>query len=1262
MNRLLILTAAVLILASAAAAAPTEHQSLRILPAPGKVTIDGKFTDWDLTGGIFICDDPETQRDKFAVWVHAMYDTQNLYVLARWVDPTPLNNPGVTIADHGFQGDCLQFRTLTAAGTPDEVGNHFTCWRGKDGKDVIKVEKGLKFDKGIVDDAKKEGAQQAFQTGADGNGYVQEIAVPWNLVTKDGQAPKAGSVMTMTVEPNFTIGATGRLTIKDLFKPGVTPDRVFTFMGSGCWGPATFEPVGKVTPQPCRLADAREFAVKMEKGVPVIDWTGLVKSKEMPGFKDIEFAMPEDGYICLNVKDAEGKVIRHLLTCNFMSKGKHTVKWDGLTTWSWTRPGAPVPPGEYTWSALWHKGIGLRLVGWAHNAGRAPWDDGTGTSNWGGDHGVPVACATEGEMVYLGWSGAEAGQAVVGADLAGNVKFRNTRFSMTGVTHVAADGGIFYGAARGDTIYRLDGNSGAYSMWQGAESCDLVIKKLMAETPGKPEKCDGLDARGGKLYLAFTKDNCVAVADGKTGRLLKTVAVQAPGNLKAAGDTLVYVVSGGKTVLALDPASGETKTFVDGLSGASAVAVDSGGKVYVAVREPDNQVKVYDPAGKETLAIGRKGGRALVGKWTPDGMAFAAGLAVDGEGKVWVAEADPWPKRISTWDSKTGKFIKEYFGPTMYGANGGAIDPLDPTVMVGHGCEWKIDPKTGRDTCVAVITRDGMSNSRFGIGAGGRLYLAVASNWAFDTGPVTIYERVGDGEYKTRAALTYEVDPKDKKVLKTLYWADENGDGRRQDSEIAAAPGQIRVSGWYMYMTPDLTFYAGDRRLKVTGFTPCGAPKYDIANAAKMPARGLGSADGRLLLQWGEYGVDHGLYACYDLASGKVLWNYPDNFVGVHGSHNACPPAVGMIRGSFDPCGAAQLPQPIGNLWVIPTNVGEWHILTGGGFYLTRLFQPDPLKVEWPREAVPGAILNNSPCGSGGEDFGGSIACTKDGKLYLQAGKTAFWNVEVVGLETVKALKGGKVKIAQDDVKRAEAIRAAQLQATVGTRRVIVRKITPAFTGDIEKDFKGAEIIQYKKQDDAAVRSAAAWDDTSLYLAWDVRDKTPWQNAAGLPEFIYCKGDSVDFQLGADPKADKNRAEAAQGDLRLSIGNFKGTPTAVLFRKVAKDKKNRKVFSSGVVKEYPMDSVAVVEGAKIEVKKRGDGYVVEAAVPLAALELKPADGLTLRGDFGALHGDPGGQDTVLRTYWNNQHTGIVNDEVFELQMEPKNWGELIFKQ
>ena len=58
---------AALAFAAAAPAVPTENLGVRALPAPGKVQIDGRIDDWDLTGGIFACDDPETQRDQFAV-------------------------------------------------------------------------------------------------------------------------------------------------------------------------------------------------------------------------------------------------------------------------------------------------------------------------------------------------------------------------------------------------------------------------------------------------------------------------------------------------------------------------------------------------------------------------------------------------------------------------------------------------------------------------------------------------------------------------------------------------------------------------------------------------------------------------------------------------------------------------------------------------------------------------------------------------------------------------------------------------------------------------------------------------------------------------------------------------------------------------------------------------------------------------------------------------------------------------------------------
>lgn len=162
---------------------------------------------------------------------------------------------------------------------------------------------------------------------------------------------------------------------------------------------------------------------------------------------------------------------------------------------------------------------------------------------------------------------------------------------------------------------------------------------------------------------------------------------------------------------------------------------------------------------------------------------------------------------------------------------------------------------------------------------------------------------------------------------------------------------------------------------------------------------------------------------------------------------------------------------------------------------------------------------------------------------------------------------------------------------------------------------------------------------------------------------MYATGDTVDLQLGTDPQATPKRRDAVLGDLRLSIGNFQGQPTAVAYRRVATEKAPRKFFS-GVVREgYEMQSVVVLKDATIEVKtdQRRRNYTVEAAIPLKALGLTIKPGLKLTGDLGATHGDPTGKDTILRTYWNNQQTGLVADEVFELKMQPANWGRLSFE-
>ena len=508
---------------------------------------------------------------------------------------------------------------------------------------------------------------------------------------------------------------------------------------------------------------------------------------------------------------------------------------------------------------------------------------------------------------------------------------------------------------------------------------------------------------------------------------------------------------------------------------------------------------------------------------------------------------------------------------------------------------------------------------------------------------------------------------------KTLFWADADGDQQQQPEEVQSLPEQLDVGGyllWSMNLNTDLAFYGTGRdktlQVRVKDFTTCGAPVYDLASIKELPPMNgpLASPDNRLVLSADHEHPDGGAFRCYEVETGRHLWTYPNPWTGVHGSHRAPGPAAGLIRGAFGIVGNATLPEPAGSIWAINSNVGEWHVLTGDGFYLTRLFQPDSQKRKYPEKAVPGAVVDDIPPGLGGEDFGGSLIQAPDGRIYIEAGKTANWSIEAVGFDTIRNLGNGILSISPAEAIAAELAAGGRKQAEEKAKNVVIRKKTiGAFTGDLGRDFGDAQRLAYQRQPNASVASVAAWDDTHLYLGWEVKDSTPWVNGADVPEFMYTCGDTVDFQLALAPDAARNRDEAAAGDIRLSIGNYKGEPTAALFRYVAPDRRgdSTRSFSSGVVEGYMVDSVEVIEEARIDIRKRNDGYTVEAAIPLAVLGLKLEPGFATTGDFGVTHGDLERNQTALRTYWSNQATGIVDDDVFELKLQPSHWGELRFE-
>jgi hypothetical protein len=132
------------------------------------------------------------------------------------------------------------------------------------------------------------------------------------------------------------------------------------------------------------------------------------------------------------------------------------------------------------------------------------------------------------------------------------------------------------------------------------------------------------------------------------------------------------------------------------------------------------------------------------------------------------------------------------------------------------------------------------------------------------------------------------------------------------------------------------------------------------------------------------------------------------------------------------------------------------------------------------------------------------------------------------------------------------------------------------------------------------------------------------------------------------------------GDLRLLIAPFEGKDVAVLYRHRVPGAKDPVTFTCPWRSET-VDVVKRLEDVTIAVQREGGRYRVEAAVPLAALGLVAPAGRVFRADFGVIYGDPDGTINMLRSYWANPATGLVNDVPGEIMLSPNLWGTVRFE-
>ena len=1016
----------------------------------------------------------------------------------------------------------------------------------------------------------------------------------------------------------------------------------------------------------------------------------------------LDFAQPMDGKATVVIEDETGRRVRNLVASKPLAKGSHRIGWDGLDA-----AGNVVSPGRYRWRAVSHPGIRPEYLFSFCNDGDPPWRTGSGTDMWGPDHSTLTAACAGRQWTFLGGSVAESGYAMVAVDAQGTKRMHYRQVHGTGLwtLALACDGRHLYAAHDGFawgqhvdrskpgwkatmqlTITRYDIATGKVVPYAGGKRFVAVSTFELGPGSANPKwdgpTLGGLAMLGGKLYVSRKSTNTVLELAADTCEVLGELPLDAPGALTARDGTL-FAVSG-TSIVALDPATKKARSVVKGLGQPQGLAVDGEKRLYVSGGET-HTVKVFDAGGKPLREIGKRGG-PYAGRYVAERMVHPRGLAVAPNGWLWVTEARWNPKRALAWDLASGKIAREKFGPTSYGASGAGVDPEDPTRWIGQGAVWKLDlaKKTARPVsilsekpghfggpfeavrhyafhrqngrtfllalggvaCVSELMPDGSVRDLAFVGSTHRF--CFGCNWKPPAAFVEAFERA----YPNRKGKHADKGP-------GVLWVDRNGDGRCQADEFDFATAADNFGGAYWgHRLFDLTARVpatvkGRRvlvRLEPEGYHAGGAPKYPTLNEAIAEATPIDLDRNELETAVDRFGRlvcnSDPEMTCFD-AEGKLVWRYPNRWTNVHGSHNAPLPERGVMQGVLFFLGMAPFDER-GDVFVVNGNHGRFFVLTSDGFYLDEMFKDVRMGA-----AVDAYLI-------GGECFGGCFARAADGVYYLQSGHCDYRLFRIHGLAEARRSSGVLEVTPQQAIAAANAVTRRAAEAVVPREAAIpFRAKPPAIDGKGNDWPRGGE-VRWDKSGKFPVTVQCAYDGSQLYLYYRVRDRSPWVNGGKDWTLLFKAGDSVDLQLATNAAADPTRRGPVPGDLRLLIAPFEGKPVAVLYRHRMPGAKQPVAFTSPWRSET-VDSVERLADARIAVSKGGDQYTVEAAIPLKALGLGKPGGKTLKADFGVLYGDPDGAMTMLRSYWSNQATALVNDVPGEIMLHPNLWGTVRFE-
>ncbi|EIQ01380.1 hypothetical protein OpiT1DRAFT_05956 [Opitutaceae bacterium TAV1] len=1328
------------------------------LPLPdGRIpVIDGVLDDWDLSAQEPVHVSTRTARHMHAEWAF-MYDNDALYVSARVSLPLrPYHNPA-NPQDAFWSHDLLQLRLATDPALPypldsrrdaasDRVA-HISFWKNSEtGIAYLQITYGTQLNRGNVLNPPGSGIAIVTDPPPSSNTagtYVVEARIPWSaLKVPDGKIPfKPGDKTAAIFETLWTGGDSSRVAACFRENPGT-----FAFLDASTWGQLQFapeSPARRLRPTMAQILADLDGASRREPGV----------SSGVP----VTFYVPEDAMkVSVNILGTRGEVLRELAGGEVFPKGNAMLKWDGRDNW-----GRPLAPGDYTWGAYLHHGLRAEFAGSVGSSGSPVHATLDGKGGWGGDHSNPLAVAADASGTYLLWPVSEYGKAIVKIDAAGRVLWRQNPFVGGGFGpffSIASDGIHIYITRGGTEVFlvRIDAKTGALLTWNAGEEGEVSELPIYKTRPPlvprsmtpveltddpvmrKEQEGDrvpqpdslGLAVHGGRVYLSSHAQDTVFVIDTTSGKILDRLPCPAPRGLAFDRNGTLLATSFPQNHTAGDGSGGcvlrltgkrtwETLVNRNSLDAPVGIAVADDGRIFVSDLGGSQQIKIFSASGVLEKTFGKKGGRAWQGRYDPAAFLNPAGLALDADGALVVAESSP-PKVFSRLKIPTGEVLARWFGPGVYW-NATWPMPDNPKHVfymlnesIGRGRITAPDqpgvPDAYWDPARAGFPQVGNIEHGFPfpqtlLADNGRIYIVS------DVGAHAIM-LLGDGDRIRPVATWRGLHDGARRQALIEAWIDGNADGRVQPGETTEIRAMADGSS-----LPELAGLVGSMHMEANGDLLFASQKNSIL---KIPASGL-AEDG--LLRWDTrkvtFAVPEVLPGAHEMPTAwrqgilgvnrdaqgnhyvvfntrvpgtRETFDYPDaatarlmmNGMGHTSRFNVVKvakynPSGELLWMAGRKATAGELPGEMYHFWNLAGLVNDRYVAGGSEWGRIYFYTHDGFFVDALMNN-PGDISPPGPQSFGGETSGARVQFFENtSEVWAYSTGRAFRvNGFTKGIVSGERRLSGTVTLDKiydppaPDVDAAAGVEAALAAGNLAGKPGPLRIATlPDATREPdENDWTRTGIPPAVLHRNGA-KLAEAWLGVStqkLFVRIRVFDDSPLVNGATDLPLAFKGGDTAGIVIG--PARDSGKPGA--GDLRLMAAMIGGQPRLIAMKAVlppsplsSSAKNGGRPFdyytpSSGTVH---FDYVGEVQGGHVALEKTADGYVASFSVPLAFPDFEMKPDARLRGDVEIRISGAGarGLQTVGRHYLftpSRPETSMTDDIPSEARLYPAFWGSL----